>query len=654
MNRGNMETEKEMNTEERLFPHESVREEQRELIKSVQATLKKKEHLIVHAPTGLGKTAATLAPALSYVLQQKKEHNKDLTIFFLTSRHTQHQIAINTLKQIKSKYGTKFTVCDIIGKKHMCAQPGAQLLYSSEFSEYCKKVREENTCEFYANCRGGTNGFKLSPQGEKALGEIKAIGPTHVEVIVEACKEEKVCPYEITIEMAKSAKVVIADYSYMFHPTIRDSFLGKTRRELENCIIIIDEGHNLPERIRNTMTENLSSIMLKNAIKEAKQYGYTRAIEELARIQGIFLNYAQSLHSKQGFGSNELLITKNDFIEKVKKIRDIDAMVEDYNTLGDAIRTAQKRSFIGSIGRFLEAWSLSRDTGFTRMFSARRGKQDEILTVTNRCLDPSIMSRPVFETCHASIIMSGTLQPTNMYKDLLGFPEESTTEKVFEDPFFTDNRLSLVIPETTTKYSQRNELQFQKIAQVCARVANAVPGNSAIFFPSYDLRNKVYQYFSTDCNKTIFQEAPGMTKQEKTEMLERFKQYNKQGAVLLGVVSGNFAEGVDLPGDLLKCVVVVGLPLTNPSLEIKELISYYDTKFGRGWDYGYIFPAFIKCLQGAGRCIRSKTDRGVIVFLDERYVWPRYKRCFPEDYGVRLARDYVGEIEEFFSERNVY
>ncbi len=242
--------------------------------------------------------------------------------------------------------------------------------------------------------------------------------------------------------------------------------------------------------------------------------------------------------------------------------------------------------------------------------------------------------------------MSGTLTPTEMYKDLLGF--ENVTERVFKSPFPEENRLSLIVPKTTTKFTARNEEQYRKIAKEVVDITNIVPGNSVVFFPSYFIRDQVVKHFTSETNKTTFLETPEMNKQEKTELLERFKQYAKSGAVLLGTSSGNFSEGVDLLGDLLKCVIVVGLPLQQPDLETQEAIKYYDKKFGKGWDYGYLFPAFNKVLQSAGRCIRSETDRGIIVFLDERYVWPNYIRCFPEDLNLQIKEDYLEEIKDFF------
>lgn len=174
-----------------------------------------------------------------------------------------------------------------------------------------------------------------------------------------------------------------------------------------------------------------------------------------------------------------------------------------------------------------------------------------------------------------------------------------------------------------------------------------IPGNSAVFFPSFKLRDSVHNYMR-HCDKTVFIEHQGMSKNEKEDLLEKFKQYKDEGASLLGVITGSFGEGIDLPGDYLKGVIVVGLPLQKPDLETEALIKYYDKKFGKGWDYGYLFPAFNKTLQSAGRCIRSETDKGTIIFLDERYSWPNYYRCFPQTWNIKQTMMYEYELEKFF------
>src|SRR3989344_4924744 len=209
--------------EEVYFPYEKIREIQDQMISDVINAIKNKSNLIMHAPTGLGKTAATLSPALSYAM------DKDLTIFFLTSRHTQHNIAIKTLEEIKKKHSLNFTAVDIIGKQWMCPVEAIERLYSNEFSEYCKLQREEGKCEFYSNTKTKTGA--LTVKAKKTASELKR-EIKHTEELIEACKKEKLCPYEIATNIAKEAKVIVADYYYIFHETIRQTFLAKTDKSL--------------------------------------------------------------------------------------------------------------------------------------------------------------------------------------------------------------------------------------------------------------------------------------------------------------------------------------------------------------------------------------------------------------------------------------
>ncbi|MBD3313700.1 DEAD/DEAH box helicase [Candidatus Woesearchaeota archaeon] len=615
-----------------LFPYDNIRRIQADMLADVSEAVGSGKNMIAHAPTGLGKTAASIGPALKYAL------DNDLTVFFLTSRHTQHLIAIETLTEIKKKHGIDLNVADIIGKRWMCAMEGVQLLSSKDFSEYCKSMREEGKCEFYSRTRKGNS---PTPEAKKTLAEIKETNSWKTESMIELCKQNKLCPYEMAMMLAAEANVVIADYFYIFDSGIRDTFMRKTSNDLSKSIIIVDEGHNLPSRIRDLATAKLSSFILKNAIKEAKKYGYKETVADISQLQDIMNRLGDGLKT---YG--EKLVKKEEFMAAANRIKDYDQLVADLAFIGDAIREQQRKSYVGSLSFFLELWP-GTDHGKTRILKMSQFKNQPQLTLTYRCLDPSVFTKEIIENAHSTIIMSGTLNPTSMYKDLLGFPED-TIERTYDSPFFEQNKLTIIVPETTTKFSQRNDMQFRRIAEISSEIVNNVPGNSAVFFPSYGLRDQVYRHFYDMCAKTTFLEQPGMTKEEKGDFLERFKGYQKTGAVLLGASTGSYGEGIDLPGDFLKAVVVVGLPLEHPDLETKELIRYFDTKFSKGWDYGYIFPAFNRTMQNAGRCIRSEEDRGVVVFLDERYLWPMYRRCFNQEEDIKVSRHYKELIEEFF------
>lgn len=619
--------------EELLFPHSKVRDVQEDLIKDVVSAIENKEHLIAHAPTGLGKTAATIPMALSFALK------KGLTVFFLTSRHTQHKLAIDTVKQIKKEYKLDIVATDIIGKKWMCIQPAIETFYSSEFAEYCKKLREDKKCDF---CNNTKKNSKLTAKAKAVLEELKAMSPSHAEELIEACKKEKLCPYEMAAVLSKEAKIIVTDYNYMFDPGIRSTFLVKSDKELEKSIIIVDEAHNLPKRAREILTIRLTNIILKRAIKEATKFGFFEERDKLQFLLDVLDELSIDLDDKK----EEKLVKKEEFIDRVNLEDDYDELITKLVFAGDEIREKQKKSYIASVAHFLETWPEETE-GFARIVSKKPGTREYMIELSSRCLDPSLVTKDVIEQAYSMILMSGTLTPTFMYKDILGFNDAKEAE--FRNPFPKQNRLSLIIPETTTKFTRRGEEEYKKIAAKLRQLIEIVPGNILVFFPSYFLRNNILSFLEERYDKPLLLEKRNISKEEKNNLLEEFKSYKEKGAALLAVTSGNFGEGIDLPGDFLKAVVVVGLPLEKPSLEVKELISYYDRKFEKGWDYGYVYPAIIKVLQNAGRCIRSETDKGVIVFLDERFAWENYYKCFPADYDVKISKLYDKKIKEFFS-----
>jgi DNA excision repair protein ERCC-2 len=628
-----------------LFPFENVREEQDRLIQAVTKAVTEKRHLVVHAPTGLGKTIATLGPCLKYAIDNGK------TVFFLTSRHTQHVIAIDTLRAIKEKFGIEFSATDVIGKKNMCIFPGTERTGSAEFMELCRQLRDEDKCEFYLNFKKGN---KVSVRA-RALSDELGRGISHTEKVIEACAGEKLCPYEIAAFMGRDAKVIVGDYYYIFNPNVRNSFFRRTGKELENCIVIADEAHNLPSRLRELMSVHVSSFMMKRAVSEAKKFHHDGVMSYLVAMQEILNGLAGDLKAER----SEKKVEKEDFMRGMAKLGNYDEIVEEMVFAAEQIRDRQRYSFVGGVARFLDAWQ-GGDDGFTRIISVGRGKDEPFVMLRYDCLDPSIVTKEAIAACHSIICMSGTLTPVGMYADLLGFDTRTDTAE-FRSPFPKKNVLRLVVPETTTRFSMRTGEQFEKIGRACAEIANAVPGNVALFFPSYQLRDTIAKIFTAHCGKKAYYESPGMDKAKRNEMLEKFKREGEsgrdesvkggggKGAVLLAAATGSFGEGIDYPGDFLKGVVIVGLPLNPPDIETKSLIEYYNRKYGKGWDYGYIIPAITKCMQGAGRCIRSETDRGIIVFLDERFAWPSYYGCFPPDYGLRVTKDYVNEIRGFFS-----
>jgi len=661
-----------------LFPHETVREQQDLLIDAVLQVIGRKGRLVVHAPTGLGKTAATLAPAVERAIAESK------VVIFMTSRLTQHWLALETIRRIRQRHKVHIPVVDLIGKQHFCLQPGVERLKGKEFAEYCKAMREDGLCEYYTRLKSGE---QLSPATRGIIAKLGSQALHTPEEVRAACEDDavKLCPYEITMLLAKEARVIICDYSYLFNAVIRDGLFNRIGKDLGDCILIVDEGHNLPNRVKDLASERITTLTVKRAISELERHNQEDHKHHLRQLGELLERLAANIE-------DERHVTRGEWIDAVEAIAPYEQLRDDLERIATLVREEQKSSSCGVIADFLSAW-LGDDDGFTRILSIQRAKREEertptaegaeesaaapdtvgetgekqrslfgetvimagassrpntVIQLSYRCLDPGVITTPVFTAAYSIIVMSGTLTPPSMYAQVLGMPDAELL--ILESPFPKENRLNIIIPKTTTKFTARTSEMYKEIATVCAQCVGAVPGNVAIFFPSYHVMEEVRSTFDTLTDRTVFAEHPSFSKEERESFLARFREYKHDGAVLLGVMGGSFSEGIDLPGDELRAVIVVGLPLSRPDLETRALIDYYQEKFSKGWEYGYTYPAFNKTLQSAGRCIRTETDRGAIIFLDERYAWQNYYSCFPKDWNIKITLMYERLIREFFVE----
>ena len=116
-----------------------------------------------------------------------------------------------------------------------------------------------------------------------------------------------------------------------------------------------------------------------------------------------------------------------------------------------------------------------------------------------------------------------------------------------------------------------------------------------------------------------------------------------------------FSEGVDYPGEMVIGAFVVGPPLPGFDLEREEMRNYYQRHYGAGFEYAYAFPAMAKAVQAAGRVIRSETDRGLIVMMDNRFLKPSYTRSMPAGWYESSATELVSnsileEVSRFWNE----
>ncbi len=607
------------------WPFDRVRAGQAEFLEDARRAVADGKHLLAHAPTGIGKTAVALVATLEAARSQGK------LVLFLTSRQSQHRIAIETLKRLEAK-GTQIAAVDVIAKRSMCLQEGAPS-FGRAFHEFCDLKVKTRRCSFFMR----DNRAVVAALHQRTL---------HVQELVQASAACHVCPHKVAMDAAARADVIVCDYNYVFSDILK-TFLDRLGRPLKDLILVVDEAHNLPDRIRSHLCGDLSLTDLLRAAKEARELD-PETSHQLLGVAKSMDRFLMGLHG-------ERVARKEEFIDIVeaglrhglgRRTGYVDLLQMVLWAGEEGVRRGHTTS-LPEVAEFLQRWR-DVDEGILRLVvPGNEGK------FAFRLLDPSILSRAVFDRVHASILMSGTLHPAEMYADLLGIAPERQRIRAYGSPFPRENRLLLVHPDVTTLYARRTSGMYDLTAREIVRITSGVAGNVAVFFPSYELLGEALERIrSAPLPKKLLVERPDWDKAHRDGALEALRiARTNGGALLLGVQGGSLSEGVDYEGNLLAAVLVVGLPLSPPNVEVEALKDYYTRKFGigKGYDYAYVFPAVNKVLQAAGRPIRSERDRAAVILMEGRLLTPKYSRCLPPDFVPKASASPAREVQKFLA-----
>lgn len=620
------------------FRHSEFRAGQSKMISDILQAITSEKNILVHAPTGTGKTDASLSAAITFAL------DNNLKIFFLTPKTSQHKIALEVIEDINKKYDANIRAIDFVGKRNMCVDPGISQA-GANFYEICRKAKEKKQCPFYENIRpiNKTKREILQMLIEKMLKEKLCISHHELKEIAEEFKSLSgepipLCAYELAKQFAKSCDIIIADYYHVFSKGVSDSLFSELNLNLNNCILIIDEAHNLEDRMLKLLSNSLNTFHLNKAINESRELDAGNVKEFLHYL----LDKLETISEKKLSREKEAIIEKDEILDSYK-----DNITEMITVTGEAgfkylEKTNDARSALINVAYFLENWLQDIDAHI-RLIK----REQSTISIKYNALDVSAVTKPIFNSCHSAVLMSATLTPLNMYQEILGLSSDDTVINEYSSPFDPSKRLNILVTDVSTKFTQRSNDCYSKIASHITNCLNAIPGNTIVFFPSFEILSEIQPLLKS--SKPMIVQPEGSTTTDFENMIIDFKKHSKMfGAVLLAVMGGKASEGIDLPNDYLIGAIIVGIPLARMELEVQAKIDYYEGKFKKGWLYAYIQPAIQKTIQSAGRVIRTHKDSGVVVFMDERYDWDNYRRCLPRDLKLKRSNAPEKEIKEFF------
>ena len=509
------------------------------------------------------------------------------------------------------------------------------------------------------------------------------------------------CPWKAAREAVSSADVFVGDYNHLFVDAVRDASLNAMEVDLSDIIVIVDEAHNLPDRIRMGMERRFTPTVVRNATIDLEEYTETIAEAaaslgsdglhlqasltswalsvmkvcrgrisdlfrdllsepaefeerrvEMERLRNIFLASCDEVEGKVGQQQLQqeqtaLVESPGEGLDRLKILRDVlleveikvDADDENPNIDIDAHR----------IGHLLEDMLRFGETTALVYVHDAKGKEGRI---TSHLLDPGLVSGPVLKKCAGSILMSGTLYPPKMYADLLGIGHSKTTSRQYDSPFASQRRPIVVAKDVTTRYQDRSYENTQRIRAHLQSLCDGSPGHVAVFTPSYSMLND-YIGEGQFHGVVVRMEDRTWSKQDVDQLLDVLEDAKQAGRriLLAGVFGGRLSEGIDYHNGLLDAVACIGIPNPPPSIHQKALRTYIEERFGRAnaWRYASTQPAINAILQAMGRPIRSIADRALILLLDKRNTDRTYIECYPKD--IRMNTSTEPETTKSFARR---
>ncbi len=599
------------------FPYDRLRPFQEEIVDAVSHAIREREALLVSAPTGIGKTIAALYPAVREALTLGKK------LFFLTSKTLQQQAAIEALGMLNDG---SFRVLRIRAKQKMCA--------------HTEMICHEDFCPFAAK-------YSEKMQQTGLLSHITtSMSYFDPDITFEMAKSTEVCPFEVSLELIEQADVIVCDYNYIFDP-----YVGLKAYQQESdygdCVLIVDEAHNLVDRGRGYYSPELHEKSF-DAIRShlAGRNCWIDGWEDLLEIlRAHFHELAETLgDAPQALCSPD----RNLFIEQRAEWERVMMSYLGWKIENNiAVEDDPLADFYFKLVKFA---NLLGETG--EEFAHVIERSPEGLRLKIFCKDPSRFLGEVFDSAHATIALSATLEPFEFYKKTLGLPEKRVTELSLPSPFPSENRKIVVVPDVDTTYKQRANY-YDRIATTVADIAEASDGNFLALFPSYVFLREVADRMPP-VGKNIMVQRTDMTEYERNAMLDILREKPRRGNLVLAVSGGMYAEGVDYRGDMLSGVMVVGPALPSVCFEQELLKRYYDDLYGAGFEFAYLIPGMTRVVQSAGRVIRSETDIGIIALLCRRFTQETYTRYFPADWYVESPRELISkkpaaEIGKFFA-----
>lgn len=624
------------------FPY-PYREGQRKLVGDVYRTIRRGKNLFLQAPTGVGKTISTIFPAVKAVGEELADR-----IFYLTAKTITATVAKETFGLLREQgYQAKIIQLTAKEKLCLCGNTAIEQEAADQDDPYPDFPQIKLECN-PQNCPYAKGHFDRVNDAVFELLQASDLF-TREEILAQA-RKHRVCPFELSLDVATWCDNILCDYNYVFDPNVylKRFFQDSSK---EKYLFLVDEAHNLVDRSREMYSATLykEDILAVKKIMKPHNQAIARTLDKCNKAMLDFKRECENYSVCESVGVltfylMRLVSQMEEFFEKPREFPDKKTVLDFYFEL---------RNFVNIYDLVDENYVIYDEM-----------QEDGRFMIKLFCVDPSKNLQKCIDKSVSTIFFSATLLPINYYKRLLSTKEDNYAIYA-QSTFDETQRLLAFGRDVSTKYTRRGPAEYEKIARYIRAAIRSKKGNYMVFFPSYKMMQDVYDVFvrveresdtrngvavsdepsiaeeSLKESLTIIMQHSNMNEAEREEFLQAFEQEDSGTLVAFCVMGGIFGEGIDLKNDRLIGAVIVGTGLPQISNEREILKQYYDKQGLSGFDYAFRYPGINKVLQAAGRVIRTQEDRGIIVLLDERFLQSDYNALYPREWKNRI----VGNVE---------